>query len=445
MARVDTLSHFLSDVAGAIRQQTKKSDLIPANEFDTEILSIGGVTPTPLIPKDVNFYDYDGTLLYSYTKEEFKTLTNMPELPQHEGLICEGWNWDFENISTQGYICDIGATYRTDDGKTRIYIRLPKNNLTVNVCFEQVVKNTVEIDWGDGSPIQTSKTIQPNMAKTSHIYSTSGDYVIKLYNTDLVNNMSFRNQTYGGYGTVSILSGLVENSYIYKLEIGSRVAMIYNNFANLRNVESITIPSSWVTESTYSSVNIGGFFGGCTKLKAAILPKGVKYIPTRSFADCISLQTISIPYGVLETYSDATFRCCFILKRLIIPITSITAGTSTSDATGTLQYARNLEYLTIPPDGSGVVKLPYVSDINNIHDIIIYGPVTSVGSFSNAWCAKIYDFSRCVSVPTLSNANNIPTNYLQSIIVPASLYNEWIATSGWSSLAQYIVPDENEE
>ena len=40
MARVDNLTNFLNDVADAIRQKTEKTEEIPAENFDTEILSI---------------------------------------------------------------------------------------------------------------------------------------------------------------------------------------------------------------------------------------------------------------------------------------------------------------------------------------------------------------------------------------------------------------------
>jgi ribosomal protein S8 len=40
MARIDTLTNFLTDVSNAIRQKTGGSNLIPASTFDTEILSI---------------------------------------------------------------------------------------------------------------------------------------------------------------------------------------------------------------------------------------------------------------------------------------------------------------------------------------------------------------------------------------------------------------------
>jgi hypothetical protein len=40
MARIDNLTNFLNDVATAIRTKTGKSAVIPASQFDIEILSI---------------------------------------------------------------------------------------------------------------------------------------------------------------------------------------------------------------------------------------------------------------------------------------------------------------------------------------------------------------------------------------------------------------------
>lgn len=52
MARTDTLGHFLTDVADAIRTKTRSSETITASDFDTEIENIpsgGGTTPTGTI------------------------------------------------------------------------------------------------------------------------------------------------------------------------------------------------------------------------------------------------------------------------------------------------------------------------------------------------------------------------------------------------------------
>ena len=52
----------------------------------------------PVQSKDVNFIDYDGTVLHSYTVAEAAALTALPPLPSHDGLICQGWNWCLANI-----------------------------------------------------------------------------------------------------------------------------------------------------------------------------------------------------------------------------------------------------------------------------------------------------------------------------------------------------------
>ena len=71
--------------------------------------------------RNVNFYDYDGTLVATYTAEEFMKLSEMPANPTHEGLVAEGWNWTLEEaksfVSAHGGL-DIGQTYHAADGKS---------------------------------------------------------------------------------------------------------------------------------------------------------------------------------------------------------------------------------------------------------------------------------------------------------------------------------------
>jgi hypothetical protein len=57
---------------------------------------------------DVNFFDYDGTLLYAYTWDEAKALTELPSLPVHDGLEVRGWNYTLEDIKAQGTETNIG-------------------------------------------------------------------------------------------------------------------------------------------------------------------------------------------------------------------------------------------------------------------------------------------------------------------------------------------------
>lgn len=104
----------------------------------------------------VKFYDYDGTLLHSYTVEEAQSLTEMPSLPSHEGLSAQGWNYTLaqmkSNLSTGA--CNIGCMYTTSDGKTRITLTIQDAKYSnIPLVFQQTVANGVEVDWGDGSAV----------------------------------------------------------------------------------------------------------------------------------------------------------------------------------------------------------------------------------------------------------------------------------------------------
>lgn len=100
---------------------------------------------------DINFWDYEGTLLYSWTFAELATKTELPPLPSHDGLICQGWNWTLQDIKDAGRELDIGALYITDDGKTRLYVDVDTETWDDFVLnYWQDPRNATTVDWGDG-------------------------------------------------------------------------------------------------------------------------------------------------------------------------------------------------------------------------------------------------------------------------------------------------------
>lgn len=82
----------------------------------------GGSTDDELKRNDVNFFDYDGTLLYSYSWDEAKELTKLPALPVHDGLEVREWNYTLEDIREQGTEntigkADVGACVYDGEGE----------------------------------------------------------------------------------------------------------------------------------------------------------------------------------------------------------------------------------------------------------------------------------------------------------------------------------------
>ena len=362
---------------------------ITENGTYTAPYNVGGYNPITVnvassgataAKKDVNFYDYDGTLLYSYTVAEAQELTELPALPERDGLICQGWNYDLETIKSYNRAVDVGATYITDDGKTRLYIRIAaEGRMTVPLYFSQTVANGVTIDWGDGSTTQTlSGTGNVN---TNHTYANIGDYVISLEVTGGTLGFGNNSSSYCVIGRAGN-NELVYCNMLQKVEIGNNVTSISERaFYNCRSLASVVIPDS-VASIGERALNI------CYALASVVIPDSVTSISAYAFSDCYSLASVVISDGV-TSISERAFYSCNSLASVVIP------------------------------DG-----------------------VTSISAYAFYNCSGMafYDFTSHTAVPTLSNTNafsSIPSDCI--IKVPAALYNRWIRATNWSTYASQIV------
>ena len=88
-------------------------------------------------------------------------------------------------------IKDDKAIFPTDDGKTRLYIRIGRSeNFAVHLKFNQSAANAVTIDWGDGSDPETFEELGYYI-NAYHWYASEGDYRVDLiaeYADDTVHN-----------------------------------------------------------------------------------------------------------------------------------------------------------------------------------------------------------------------------------------------------------------
>ena len=254
----------------------------------------GGGGGTSASPSDVNFYDYDGTLLYSYTIAEANLLTEMPQPPTHDGLTFQGWNYSIEEVQSTTRRMDVGATYITSDGKTRLYISVPANSEPglppprnqVPLYFRQNVANGVTIDWGDGSPAETLSGT--GVVNTTHTYETAGDFVISLNSADgcelELGTGSSSNCVMGATGN----NGRVYSNMLKRVEVGSSVISVEDYaFNNCYSLSSVVIPDG-VTSIGDSA------FNNCYSLSSVVIPDGVTSIGSRAFNNCHSLSSVVI-------------------------------------------------------------------------------------------------------------------------------------------------------
>lgn len=429
------------------------------------------------VPKEVNFFDYDGTCVYSYTVEEAQALTELPAGPVHDGLVFDGWNWSLEDVNALTSAMNIGAMYTTDDGTTRLYINLTEGRTSpmLGIC----VSGTVTVDWGDGTEPDT--LIGTDSTKTiwteNHAYAAPGDYVIRL----TVDGSAIIAASNGGGSYSPLLRQTSANdsrNYAYlnalrHVEIGENVIGIGQlAFGYCGSLETVSVPHNAKVGGYYPFTYctmlkaltipqgldaVGtGMFQRCFALKRVAIPKGITLIDSNAFNYCTALVNVTIPHGV-EKINYNAFYYCYNLESVIIPDSVLNIGNSvfsecctlgsmtipdsvTSIGSSMLRNCTRMENLII---SSGVTSIgtETVYGGKTLVNVIVRGNVANIASKAFNTCngVKLYDFTACTAVPTLAATDvftGIPNDC--EIRVPAALYAEWIAAANWSTYANNI-------
>lgn len=250
------------------------------------------------IPDAVRFIDYDGKVLYTYTKEEADNLTELPPLPYHEGLVCQGWNYDLNDIKEQDYCCEIGAVYITDNGETRAYVSIDDEN--DNICYLGLnITGTAIVDWGDGYIEEVSGRISLN-----HTYSI-GHYIIRIQpvnESTITNNKSF-------FGNASWTSTKYDNKF-RRIYIGDKVTKI-DNLGYFANLEELTIPNNVTFNDTIVA---------SSALKGFVFHKGITIVEAVRYNSAGIYYkgpfAVSMPNTVTAAYGNYSHRN---VNRIIYP------------------------------------------------------------------------------------------------------------------------------
>ena len=354
---------------------------------------------------DVRFYDYDGTLLYSYSAADFANLSAMPANPSHTGLTAQGWNWTLANakgyVSRNG-ILDIGQLYTTSDGKTRLYITVDILRPSIDIRFGCTTVGDVSIDWGDNSAVEYSTATAATIY--SHTYSASGDYVITL-------SASTGEITLVGTGSYCILgsnssTAIYNTSRLKKIHIGDDVSSIGTYiFKNCYDLEYVTIPKGVNVSTNYSFQNCYSLkcfntpgtittgwsgFAYCTSLKVFTISDTTEYVGSSVFSNCRNLRSFCSPEG---TGSVDRVDNCYLLKRTTLPSTKTQFYQSNE-----YQYCYSLEGTITIPDGITSISNGAFQGCRNLSEITIGKDVTSIGQST---------FNECLGIKNLTLSNKV--------------------------------------
>lgn len=445
--------------------------------------------------KDVDFIDYDGTLLYSYTKAAIEAMTSdsdLPENPTHEGLIAQGWNWTLADIKAYLQIYDhltVGQLYVTSDDKTHLDVVVRDSLPTLSLRIYQGAVNGVSVDWGDGS---AAETVATSGAQTwSHTYSAAGSYTIKI------ERLKSTYYLYPSRGNNSRQRSMFDDDLALRaIRFGSNVTS-FTGGVYCTKLETITFPSSISTTVSSSA------FIWCTNLKAIVLPSNVTKINDYAFAYCDHLRRISLPYGLTSIgnyafsyqfnpeYFDMPINCIINnssvfgpssnipTKKIVIPSSATTVvydyfrkmtelDFGTAEVTSvSFRDGRLLEEVTLPNTCTTLPGYAFGScyslsriTLSNslttiganafgytaITTVTVPANVTSIGNYAFQSCQTLKEVHMLPTSPPTLGTNVFSESYkLSSIYVPYSsdhsVLEAYQAATNWSAYASKILEE----
>ena len=425
---------------------------------------------------DVVFYDYDGTIIISYSKETFANLTALPANPSHTGLTAQGWNWTLSDAKTHvakyGFL-DIGQSYVTTSGATEIDIELTSDGLSPYLCI--AVNGSIEVNWGDGGSAETiTGTSSSTLIYTNHTYSAPGKYTISIYGdgaTFLGTSSTISSDRIPSVlraSTSTSVKSRLYSSTITAVRLGTYANLGVSAFRSCGSLRTISIPTSVTSFGDYAFYECGlkcivlpsgvteigtTFIGNDYALKVASLPNGLTSIPSLMFYNCpikrISLtdsitsigsqsfygcmfETIRIPDGVTST-GGTTFSQNHLLKNVVMG-NNLTTFTSTS----TFSSCENLESVILSDALTNLGGYAFNS-CYSLQKITVPEGVSKISSQEFYYCYSLNEIHiKAVLPPTLASNSFTGIPSTAKIYVPSESVDVYKVASNWSTYASQI-------
>lgn len=500
MGNVLIKEETMTQIADAIREKSGTDNSYKPREMPEAILEIPTDSGEVVDPsKPIRFYNPYGELVYSYTLKEIEEQSELPPLPEIKGLIGQEWNWTLEAILEVGGEIEIGSLYITDDGATRIYVELIEGALNPKIGFKQRVSNSIKIDWGDGSALESSDVDRGGAVSIEHQYAEPGKYVIRLIPDEGVTFELY------GYSYSSVIlhkelassqANLVYANAINKVELGRGISTLGDNAFTCASIISVTIPTEISTykkafasckglEYLVISKQVTQFdsyaFDACNSLKRVTFSETSMYLNRYAFYNCWQLQQIILTQrtcigdGYLFSNNRSArrlvvrgcagigeneFQGCSALKEVTI------SGTALSEIGGNaFRSCDNLEKIDIPdsvvrigtyafgncpalrslkiPDGVTIIRNSLCYNDYSLQEINIPAGVTSIEGYAFYGCKGMENYYLYPIVPpTLVSKNSINISTNTKIHVPKGSLEAYRTADVWSEFANHMVEME---
>lgn len=194
-------------------------------------------------------------------------------------------------------------------------------------------------------------------------------------------------------------------------------------FCNCTSLASVNLPAC---------TTLGGAaFRGCTSLTSISMPD-LTAVGGDAFGQCTALATVSMPN--VETVNGAGFANTAIAAANFPKATSI--------GQGAFQHCLSLQSVTMPLLATvGSWAFAYCETLESIS----LPSATSIGdyAFNNCYMLETLDLSGVQSVPTLGDTGVFSNTKIEggsgTILVPASLYEDFLADENWLRHSSHFV------
>ncbi len=393
------------------------------DEYASLVRSIPSGSPD-VIEKDVNFWDYDGTLLYSYTLDEIRELTELPPAPtpKHDFLEFQKWNWTLEGIKTYMLPLDVGAIWKPSDGATRLFVNFVSDDAKkMELYINQSESNGVTIDWGDGTSHESVSGA--GAVSVSHEYAAIGDYVIAITPVSGTFTLGWNDGSVGLCGVYNDDHVMYNRAAVTQIYVGESVSVGSYAFSYFHELVYISLSENCTLNGIWA-------LGNTTKLRHVNFPASLAKIPD----SCVRSSRASVVSAGENTGCGASVSQSGAIKRTF----AITANWNVGYAA--FGYSSSLRKIVIFPPvknigGEGFARCVSVATVELHSDI----RTIAASSFANMYSLKRLCF-RSTTPPTVANANafsGIPTSCV--VEVPAASLDAYKNATNYSGIAAQMV------
>lgn len=373
---------------------------------------VGATIPTPQTTGNlVRFIDYDGTIL----KQQYVTTgqnATAPTPPTHALLTFVEWNNSFSSVQRD---IDVGATYRTTDGKTYLFCRFTAGTgLQPTLYLNKTTTTQMDITWGDGTGVSIAGSGNVNITKDTP-YATAGDYIITIncstnYGINTGGWIFGNNSTY----TFSLIKCLLGNKF---------PTIATTSFQNCKSLRYFMCPKTVISISTS--------FAYCSSLEAFVVPEGITSIATQCFVYDYSLKDVILPNSIVTINNWAFFSCKSLLN-VILPEHIVQVLYNT--------FAYNsVKSDFITPKYCTTIENEAITYWDILKNVIIKESCTAIGNLFLYQCTILHDiYILATTPPSLGSNSFLNKNVTTKLFVPDASISLYAAATNWIAHAVII-------